>query len=71
MEQIKKLRRRARMKQAELAAGLGVTQSTVSMWENRHNAPRTDKLPEIADILGCEIGDLFTGDEKNAENENG
>ena len=38
---------------------LNVLQSTVAMWESGDNTPRTEKLPELAEILKCTIDDLF------------
>jgi transcriptional regulator with XRE-family HTH domain len=57
------IRKLKKMSQAKLAAALSVTQGAVSQWESGMSTPRTEKLPEIARILGCEIKDLFEGDE--------
>ena len=47
------------MTQQRLADELGVNRSTVAMWESNASYPRADLLPKIAQVLGCEIGDLF------------
>lgn len=59
MIRIKEIRQKRGITQAQLADALNVCQSTVAMWENGENKPRTDKLPELAKILGCEVSDLF------------
>ena len=66
MNQIKLLRQRISMSQAELARKLNVTQGNVSMWENGTTSPRAEKLSELARILGCSIDDLFAKDEQTA-----
>ena len=43
---------------------LNVDRSTVSKWESGDALPRSDKLPELAQIFGCSIDDLF--DEEGA-----
>ena len=60
VENIKELRRKAGLTQAEFAAAAGVTQSTVSQWESGITFPSTTNLPKIAEILGCTVSDLFT-----------
>ena len=56
---IKDLRERAGLTQGELAARLGVGQSTVAMWENGTNVPRASLLPKLAEVLHCSIDDLY------------
>ena len=53
------LRKAAGMKQIDLASALGVSQSTVGMWETDASYPTADKLPAIAKLLGCTIDALF------------
>ena len=50
VENIKELRRKAGLTQAEFAAAAGVTQSTVSQWESGITFPSTTKLPKIAEL---------------------
>lgn len=52
-------RKRANIRQAELASAMNVNQSTVSMWENGSASPSADKLPKLAQVLGCTIDALF------------
>lgn len=47
------------MTQAELAAKIGVTQPIVASWESGSKRPRADKLPKLAQVLGCTIDELF------------
>lgn len=59
MNMIKVLRDKASLTQEQLAEALEVSQQAVAKWETGEAKPRADKLPEIARILKCEIGDLF------------
>lgn len=56
---IKTLRLNKRLTQGQLATLLEVDQTAVSQWETGVSAPRADKLPELAKILGCTIDELF------------
>lgn len=56
---IQGLRLSRNMTQDALAEQLGVTRSTIAMWETGKAMPRADKLPELAKILDCEVSDLF------------
>lgn len=59
MLRIEELRRARGMTQRELAAALGVSSMAVSKWELGRCAPATDKLPDLARVLGVKIGELF------------
>ena len=59
MIKIRELRQKVGITQLELSERLRVGQSTVAMWENGSNMPRSDKLPELAKALECEVSDLF------------
>lgn len=66
---MKKLRARrllAGLSQAELAEVLGVSRTTVTMWETTKSRPNVDMLPAIAKALGCTIDALFSAEEKEA-----
>jgi transcriptional regulator with XRE-family HTH domain len=56
---IKIIREENNLTQQELAEILGVSQSTVAMWETNNSLPRADKLPAIAKALGCTIDELL------------
>lgn len=60
MKGLASTRKAAGMTQSELALKVGVTQASVAMWESGRKNPATDKLPVIADALGCTIDALFT-----------
>ena len=64
MRNIKAYRKKAGLKQAEVAAALKIRQSTVSMWEVGENLPRADKLPELARVLGCTVDELLQDKER-------
>ena len=56
---IHQLRRAAEITQAELAEKMGVTQAVVSAWEREIYLPRSRQLPQLAEVLGCSISELF------------
>lgn len=56
---IKELRVNKKMTQEELAKEMNVDRSTVAMWETGKALPRTDKLPKLAEVLGCTIDELY------------
>lgn len=59
---IKQLREAKGIRQIELAADMGVNQTTVSMWETESALPRTRQLPALARVLGVTISELFEDD---------
>ena len=63
---VKTLRERAGITQATLADAMNVTQSCISMWETGEATPQSDKLPKLAEVLGCRIDDLFEKKENPA-----
>lgn len=67
MKGLAEARKKANIRQTELAEKMNVKQSTISMWESGATSPSADKLPKLAGILGCTIDALFgsaTGEEK-------
>lgn len=54
------MRRRAGITVAQLAERLSVTRATIYFWEQGRYLPNAGLLPELAEILGCSIDDLFT-----------
>lgn len=68
MNSIGRLRRKANLTQEQLAAALGVTQGTVSQWENGLSFPRSSKLKELARLFECPIEALY-GEEGSADQE--
>lgn len=59
MTAIKDYRIKKGFSQAKLAELMDTTQAAVAMWESGARMPRTDKLPKIAEVLGCSVADLF------------
>lgn len=59
MTKIKDLRLNKNYTQQQLAEFVGVTQAAINMWENGKAMPTSDKLPLLANTLGCSITDLF------------
>lgn len=61
------LREEKGLTQAEVAEHLGVTPAAVSKWENGESKPRTDKLFELAKLLGVSAEELMNGERKPLE----
>lgn len=59
MTAIKDYRIKKGFSQAKLAELMDTTQAAVAMWESGARMPRTDKLPKLAEVLGCSMADLF------------
>ena len=59
-DQIRFFRQKIGMTQEELASAIGYeSASAITMWESGDRKPPSDKIPDIARALGCEIQDLF------------
>lgn len=56
---IKNIRERVGLTQAEVAKALNVGQSAVAAWETGRALPRADKLIDIAKLLNCTIEELL------------
>src|ERR1700679_2442842 len=54
------LREASGLSQREFAKHLGVHHSNVSYWERSGNLPGAEVLPQMAHILGVEVGQLLT-----------
>ena len=60
MNRLEELRRKAGLTQAQLAEKSGVATSTISRFEVVGlNDAKVKTLLELADAIGCEIGDFF------------
>ncbi len=57
--QIKALREKAEMSQAELATQMGYVQGAIGNWESEVALPKARDLPRLAKVLGCSISELF------------
>lgn len=60
MKLLKELRMKQGLSQMEVAKALKVRQSTVAMWENGTNLPRSDKLMALSKLYHCPIEALLT-----------
>ena len=59
MNAIKKYRKRLGMKQGELAAALGVSQTAVCMWETENRTPDTESLRKLRELFGCTADEIL------------
>lgn len=58
-KKIRERRKALELHQYELAAKLGVSQSTVADWENGVQSPRSGRLKKIAKVLHVPLADLL------------
>ena len=58
---LKVVRQVKKMGQSELAKKVGITNVTLSKYEQGHTAPTADIIEKIAKVLGCDPGWLFAG----------
>ncbi len=56
---IKQKRFKASMTQEQLAEKLGISPQSVSKWENEISMPDIALLPEIAEVFGVSVDELF------------
>ena len=60
-ERIMALRKEKNISQTELAKRLNVSRQAVSKWEQGVSSPDTERLIQLAEILGTEVEYLATG----------
>lgn len=65
---IAECRKQKKMTQIELAEKLGVTEKSVSNWENGRNMPDLSLFKPICDILDISINELMSGEKLNQDN---
>lgn len=65
---IKTLRQKAGMTQAQLAKKMNVDQTTVSRWEIGDTKPLRKLHKKLARVLGCTVEDLFKNNETGRDN---
>lgn len=56
---IQAVRKEAHMTQQELADKLGIQRTLLSFYENGRALPDYCTVQQIAEILGCTVGDLY------------
>lgn len=61
-DNLKRLRLRDKFTQAELAKKLGVSNSTISMYELGEREPNTEVLEALADVFNVDFNTLIGGD---------
>lgn len=52
-------RKAAGLTQIQAAKLLGVTDATISQWENGETKPKTSRLAKVAQVYGCTIDELL------------
>lgn len=62
LDQLKVLRRKRGLSQAQLAELIGVEQPTVQRWESGKRMPDLESLQTLAQVLGVTPGSLLDGD---------
>ena len=65
---IKILRKEKKLTQNELATKLGVTDKSISNWENGKNMPDLSLFKPLCEILGITINDLISGEKLSKDN---
>ena len=55
----KNARKTAGLTQAKAAELLGVSDATISQWENGETNPKTSRLAKVAEVYGCTIEELL------------
>lgn len=65
---IAQCRKENKMTQVELADKLGVTDKSVSKWENGKCLPDVSLYKELCNILGITLNELFSGEKIKEEN---
>lgn len=59
LEKLKKLRKRKRLTQKQLAAEIGISVNALSMYERGIRFPRVKTLEKLAGTLNCKVRDLL------------
>lgn len=59
MNRLKELRKEKKVSQKEIADFLGISEKTISRWENSENTIKSDKAQKLADFFGVSVGYLL------------
>lgn len=62
---LKEIRKDSGLTQEQLAEKLGVSNRSVSRWENAKNMPDFDLVIELANLYGISIEEILNGERKN------
>ena len=65
-ENLIKIRKKANLKQEEMASLINVSPKTISSWENNRNLPSIEMIILIANTLNIKIDDIKLPIKKNA-----
>ncbi|WP_051656578.1 helix-turn-helix domain-containing protein [Butyrivibrio sp. AE3004] len=65
------LRKEKGLTQKQLADEIGVSDKTISKWENGHGMPDTSIMPDLCRVLEININELLSGEHLTTENYNG
>ena len=58
---LKQLRESLMMTQKELSLKLGISRSTVAMWESGRSVPSVENLKKLSELYFCTIDELVKG----------
>ena len=64
-ENIRRYRNEKNMTQEEFGQLLGISAQAISKWENEKNYPDIVLLPDIARLMGMQVGNFFVEEERN------
>ena len=64
-ENIRRYRNENKMTQEEFGKLLGISAQAISKWENEKNYPDIVLLPDIAQVMGIQVGSFFVEEERN------
>lgn len=56
---VKEMRKSRGLSQSELASKLGVSRTTVAMWESNGQYPRLETVVRMASVFGCTVDELL------------
>ena len=69
-ETVKEIRRKNFLNQTAFANKIGVTQGTVSQWENGLTRPNSEQLKAISEAFGVSVDELLAGDYQKPKQDN-
>ena len=64
MKAVKKLREKRGYTQEYLASKMGISNTTVSMWESGKSKPGIDRLVLLSEILQCSLEEILEESKK-------
>lgn len=68
---LKELRKQSNMTQEQLGEKIGVTNKTISKWENGNYMPPIEKLKTLSDIYQVSINEILSGEKLSQEDYEG